>query len=51
MLTLLPHNFRGLKFSSVKFLFMHKNVGKIHAQNILYGPVKFHKIFQEQFII
>jgi hypothetical protein len=51
MLTLLPHNFRGLKFCSEKFKFMSKNVGKIHAQSILYGPVKFNKIFQEQLII
>jgi hypothetical protein len=51
MLTLLHHNFRGLKFSSAEFKFMSKNVGKIHAQSILYGPVQFHKIFQEQLII
>jgi hypothetical protein len=51
MLTLQPHNFRGLQFSSAKFKFMSMNVGKIHAQSILYGPVKFHKIFKEQLII
>jgi hypothetical protein len=39
-LTLLSHNFRGLKFSSAKFKFMSKNAGKIHTQSILYGPVK-----------
>jgi hypothetical protein len=40
MLTLLSHNFRGLKFSSAKFKFMIKNAGKILAQSILYGPIK-----------
>jgi hypothetical protein len=51
MLTLLPHNFGGLKFSSAKFKFMSKKAGKIDAQSILYGPVKYRKIFQEHLIV